>query len=412
MIPRKPLDIGLTDLCYAVAACLRHEDRQAIEHRIEKLWSDDGTSLVCLSVRSGFDALLSELSFPLRSEVLVSAITIRDMPRIIEEHGLVPIPVDLDTRDLSPSLDSLRRAMTAQTKAILVAHLFGSRMAMAPILEFAKTYGLMVIEDCAQAYAADDYRGHAESDVSLFSFGAIKTASALQGAILRFRDRSFREKVKQQQDRWPVQAQRQFLARIAKYSLLIMLAWRPIYTLFGAICRLAGINHDRLISSTVRGFPGGEFFRRIRQRPCCALLNLLERRLAHYDRGEIAARIAAAQTASRLLPYLDRPGDRTQHHTYWLYPILHEYPEALIDFLWRDGFDATRGASSMYVVEPAPDRSHLPAANARRIFSRLLYLPVHSRMTHRDIERLANCLTQFETIQHRKIAEPSVNPLR
>ena len=412
MIPRKPLDIGLTDLAYAVAACLRREDRHAVERRIESLWSDEGKSLVCLSVRSGFDALLSELNFPKQSEVLVSAITIRDMTRIIEEHGLVAIPVDLDTPDLAPSLDSLRHAVNAHTKAILVAHLFGSRMPMEPILEFAKSHGLMVIEDCAQSYAADDYRGHSESDVSLFSFGAIKTASALQGAILCFRDRALKERVRQHQDRWPAQKQRQFLARIAKYSLLVMLAWRPIYTLFTASCRLLGINHDRLISAGVRGFSGGDFFKRIRQRPCGALLNLLERRLAYYDRGEITARIAAAQTANRLLPYLDRPGDKAPHHSYWLYPILHEYAGALIDFLCSQGFDATRGASSMYVVEPPPDHPHLRAQNAQRIFSRLLYLPVHARMTRHDIERLANSLTQFETIQHRKLADPSIGTLK
>lgn len=412
MIPRKHLDIGLTDLICAMASCLMRADRRAVERRIETLWTADGNSLVCLSVRSGFDALLSALNLPERSEVLVSALTIRDMPRIIEAHGLVPIPVDLDPGDLSVTVDSLRRALTLQTRAILVAHLFGSRMPMAPIIEFAKTHGLLVIEDCAQAYAADDYRGDPESDVSLFSFGAIKTASALQGAILRFRDSPLREKVKLWQEGWSVQTQRQFLARVAKYSLLVILARRPIYSLFVATCRCAGIDHDRLIGDSVRGFADGDFFQRIRRRPCAVLIELLERRLTRYDRRGIVRRIAAARLANRLLPWLERAGDQAHDHSYWLYPVLHDDPDKLTEFLWRQGFDATRGASSMYVVEPPPDRQELRSANAQRIFNRLLYLPVHSRTCQRDIERLAHCVTQFETIHGHKIAEPTAAALR
>ncbi len=407
VIPRKHLDIGLTDLIYAVASCLKREDRHAIERRIETLWTGDGNSLVCLSVRSGFDALLGALNWPQGSEVQVSALTIGDMPRIAEAHGIVPIPVDLDPGDLSVSVDSLRRALSPRTKAILVAHLFGSRMPMEPILEFAKSHGLLVIEDCAQAYAADDYRGDRESDVSLFSFGAIKTASALQGAILHFRDSSLKQKVQLHQDEWPVQTQRHFLARVAKYALLVILAHRPIYSLFVSICRFAGVDHDRLIANSVRGFAGADFFRLIRRRTCPALLNLLERRLTRYERREIIERIASARLANRLLPWLERPGDQAKDHSYWLYPVLHDDPDELTEFLRCHGFDATRGASSMYVVEPPPDRPELRAANAQRICNRLLYLPVHSRTSRRDNQRLIHCLRQFEAIHGHKIAEPT-----
>lgn len=411
MLPRKHLDIGLTDLIYAVASCLQHEDRRAIERRIETLWTRDGNNLVCLSVRSGFDALLGALNLPPRSEVLVSAITIRDMPRIVEAHGLVPIPVDLAPRNLSVSVESMRRAVTGQTKAILVAHLFGSRMPMAPIIEFAKTHGLLVIEDCAQAYAADDYRGDPESDVSLFSFGAIKTASALQGAVLHFRDPSLRETVHLRQEKWPVPMQRDYLTRITKYAVLVILARRPIYSFFILLCRFAGIDHDRLIGRSVRGFAGRDFFGGIRRRPCAALLSLLERRLTRYDRREVTKRIAAARFANQLLPRLERPGDQANNHSYWLYPVLHDDADELTQFLQRHGFDATRGASSMDVVEPPPDRPELRAANAQRSFNRLLYLPVHSRTSVRDVERLAHRIAEFETIHADKMAEPTAAAL-
>lgn len=407
MIPRKPLDIGLSDLCLGAAYCLWQEDRAAIERRTEANWHAGGASMVCLSVRSGFDALLSALNFPAGSEILVSALTIRDMPRIIQAHGLIAVPVDIDIDDLSLSLASLERAVTPRTKAILVAHLFGGRMAMAPVVAFAKNRGLVVIEDCAQAYSADAYCGHPDSDVSLFSFGSIKTATALGGAILRFRDRSLRDLVQRQQERWPVQRRSDFFARIAKYSLLVALAWRPLYTLFVSLCRAAGTSHDHVISARVRGFPGEDFFAKIRARPSVPLLKLLERRLAHYDRGEIVSRMTVANLAKQLMPQLRRPGAGAAHHSYWLYPILHDRPDELIDFLWRRGFDATQGASSMHVVRPPSDRPWLAATNAEVLFAQLLYLPVHTGMARRDIQSLADCLRKFETAGQREVRRPA-----
>ncbi|HCK72012.1 MAG TPA: aminotransferase DegT, partial [Planctomycetaceae bacterium] len=51
---------------------------------------------MCLSVRTGFDLLFQALNLPAGSEVLVSALTIDGMLRVIEEHDLVAVPVDLD----------------------------------------------------------------------------------------------------------------------------------------------------------------------------------------------------------------------------------------------------------------------------------------------------------------------------
>lgn len=76
----------------------------------------------------------------------MSALTIRDMTRIVEEHGLVPVPVDLDARTLAVRPESLARAVTPKTRAIVVAHLFGSRMPMEPVVRFARERNLFLIE--------------------------------------------------------------------------------------------------------------------------------------------------------------------------------------------------------------------------------------------------------------------------
>lgn len=93
--------------------------------------------MICLSVRSGFDLLLEAFGLPPQSEVLISAITIPHMVRIVKEHDLVPVPLDLDLKDPAPRVDVLRRAVTPATRVIVVAHLFGGRVSLEPVLELA-----------------------------------------------------------------------------------------------------------------------------------------------------------------------------------------------------------------------------------------------------------------------------------
>ena len=404
MIPRKKLDIGWADLFRAFKSCLWEGDREALQSRLESAWSPEGTGLACLSVRSGLDALLHVLALPAGSEVAVSAVTIRDMVRILEAHGLVAVPVDLDMRRLSVDPASLARAITPRTRAVLAAHLFGSRMPMEPILEVARAHGLLVLEDCAQAYAGGGDRGHPESDVSFFSFGPIKTATALGGGLLRFRDRTLRDRVHRHQASWPVQSRWAYFQRVCKYCLLRSLSSRPVFSLFVSLCRMAGLSHDEIISRNVRGFAGEGFFSRIRQRPSFALLALLERRLRTYGRTRIAGRVSAARQAIELMPSVPRPGDEARDHTHWVFPVLCDAPGERMRDLWRKGFDATRGASSLYVVPPPEDRPGMIPAEARRTFERLLYLPVDAGLPRRDLERLAEAVAGPPSLESSRLA--------
>ena len=119
----KRLDFSWRDLAFGLAGCAVAWRRGAWEQRVEELWSSRGDALACLSVRSGFDLLWAAARFPQGSEVLFTALTIGDMPRIAEHHGLIPIPVDVDRVSTSPSVDELCRAITPRTRAVVVTHL-------------------------------------------------------------------------------------------------------------------------------------------------------------------------------------------------------------------------------------------------------------------------------------------------
>lgn len=164
---RHRIDIALTDLAFAAAATLRPADRPALARVVERLWSEDGDALVCLSARSAFDLVLSALALPDGGEVLLSAVTIPDMVGIIRNHGLVPVPVDVDPDVLAPRADLLERLRTPRTVAVLVAHLFGGRFDPGPVAGFCARHGLPLLEDCAQAFLG---RGETGSPSALASF--------------------------------------------------------------------------------------------------------------------------------------------------------------------------------------------------------------------------------------------------
>src|ERR1700694_1744980 len=133
---RHRLDIRLKHFGYALLASAWARDADRLSSRLETSWSPAGQGLACRSVRSGFHLMLEALALPAGGEVLVSAVTHPDMIRILEAHGLVAVPVDLDTATLAPRLEPAEQLVTPRTKAVLVAHLFGGRLDMAPVAGF------------------------------------------------------------------------------------------------------------------------------------------------------------------------------------------------------------------------------------------------------------------------------------
>ena len=140
---RKRVDMSWFDLNYALMRC--SVPQRSRRTQIEDNWSARDDALVCLSVRTGFDLLLQAMKLPAGSEVLMSALTIEGMVRIVREHGLVPVPVDVDIDTLAPSIDALRRGVSSRTRLVVVAHLFGGQVDLAPVKEFAREHDLLTV---------------------------------------------------------------------------------------------------------------------------------------------------------------------------------------------------------------------------------------------------------------------------
>jgi perosamine synthetase len=392
MWARKRIDIEWLDLLSAVANCFLNNSRIAASGLAEAAWETDDRALPCLSVRTGFDLLLTELQLPAGSEILVSAITIPDMVRIIEHHGLVPVPIDLHASDMSPQYDLLEKLLTPRTKAILLAQLLGGRYELDPFAEFARDHGLLLLEDCAQAYTRDGYHGHHRADVSMFSFGPIKTATALGGAILRIKDRSLLQRLRESHAKYPVQSRWTFLKRVLFYCLLKLLGGKFVFGMFFQACRALGKNIDTLLNGSIRNFPQHEFFQNLRMEPSMPLLRLIARRISWYKTDRLEQRAALGHLLVSLLPPGCCPGSDANPHSFWVFPVQVPDPDAAIAALHAAGFDSTKN-NSMRPVEPPADRPELDPRNARDLLENVIFLPVYAGMPESEIRRMASVLT-------------------
>ncbi|MFO1078085.1 MAG: DegT/DnrJ/EryC1/StrS family aminotransferase [Planctomycetota bacterium] len=398
MFPRKRLDIGWSDLVAALVYCATARGHAPRVRRVEELFAtvDRGRrgAFACLSVRSGLDVCLEALRLAAGSEVLVSALTIPDMLRVIERHGLVPVPVDVDPATLAPRHDACERAASPRTRALLVAHLFGARFDLDPWLPMARARGWFVLEDCAQAFVGREFTGHPAADVSMFSFGPIKTQTALAGGVLLVRDAGLLERMRAVQRSLPVAGNSAFARRVVKYAGLKLLSTPALFGLLAWVLARSGRDLDAFLRASTRGFTGGDLFAELRFQPSAALCALLARRLVRCDPERIACRARTGAWMRELLPQGTLvPGATASEPTYWVFPVVVDPGRVaeLVATLRRAGFDATPAAALAAV--PAPDGLHaLEPHAAVAMLAGLVYLPVYPELPRRAAHRLAGLL--------------------
>lgn len=399
---RKRLDISTKDFLYAICSCVSAGSRNEITSKIEKLWKKENEQcFVSFSVRTGFDLLFRALNLESGSEILFSALTIPDMPRIVAHHGLVPVGVDLNLETLIPDASEIEAAITPKTKVIVIAHLFGGVSNLNGISDVAKKHNLLLIEDCAQAYYSNTFTGNSTADISMFSFGTIKTATALGGGILIFRDKSqlFIE-IEKLHNSYPVQGRRQFLIKTLKYMALTFISSPRILPVFIRLLERKGIDYDTFIHGLSRSFPKGNFFEKIRIRPGFPLLKLMLRRFRKYDFTIIEKRIELGEFLVSNLPgSVLFPGSKSDKRTHWAFPVLAKDPQKLATTLRQSGFDATH-KSSLQIVQSAENNPNSETQIAGNILDQVVFLPLYPEMPLTEFKRMVGYIRNPENKEH------------
>jgi dTDP-4-amino-4,6-dideoxygalactose transaminase len=106
---------------------------------------------------SGTDALilsLKALELPAGSAVVVPAFTFFATAGAVWNAGFEPVFADIDPATYNLTAETVERAITKQTRAVIVVHLYGQMADLRPLLELAQRKQLALIEDAAQSIRA------------------------------------------------------------------------------------------------------------------------------------------------------------------------------------------------------------------------------------------------------------------
>lgn len=133
-----------------------------------------GTSFA-VAVNSGTSAIhlaLLAAGIGPGDEVITVSATFVATTAAIVNAGATPVFVDIDPVTWTMRPDLIAAKVTSRTKAIMPVHLHGRLADMAAITALAQRFGLVVIEDAAQAHGAerDGVRAGAFGDIGCFSF--------------------------------------------------------------------------------------------------------------------------------------------------------------------------------------------------------------------------------------------------
>lgn len=177
---------------------------------------------------------------------------ISDMGTVIPilMQNAVPVFADVDpvTGNLDPA--AVAAAITPRTRAVLAVHLFGKPAPVRELRELCEQHGLMLIEDCAQAYLApvDDIHAGRVGHIGCFSLQQTKHITAGDGGLVITDDAALARRMRLFSDKgWPRDtAERTYLFLGVNYRMTELVA----AVARAQLKRLGGVVDDRRTTAT------------------------------------------------------------------------------------------------------------------------------------------------------------------
>ena len=149
---------------------------------------------------------LTALDIGSDDEVIVPTLTFCSSANVVVHAGARPVLVDVG-EDFNVQAETIERAITPRTKAIIVVHYSGQACDLAAVYDIARRHHLAVIEDAAHAVGAE-YNNHkigasyhtqvlgTNKHITCFSFYAIKNLTTGEGGMIVTSDPELAERIR------------------------------------------------------------------------------------------------------------------------------------------------------------------------------------------------------------------------
>lgn len=160
-------------------------EARALEAEMAELY-DVAEAVACSSGTAALHLAVAAVRFEPGDEVITTPISdFGTVAPILAQNG-VPVFADVDpaTGNLDPA--AVEAAITPRTKAIIAVHLFGAPADIVALRSIADRHGLVLIEDCAQAWLGTTADGELLGrfgDIACFSLQQYKHITAGDGGL-------------------------------------------------------------------------------------------------------------------------------------------------------------------------------------------------------------------------------------
>ena len=370
---------GLRGLLSASYAARAREEVEAWLRRgdpdREVLLLDSGTSALTLALQ----ATATDANRP----VAIPAFACYDIATAVDGAGVPFVFYDIDPSTLGPDLESLRAALVAGADRIVVVHLYGIPVDLDAVGRLAAEFGATLIEDAAQGVGGS-WRGTPlgfSGSLGVFSFGRGKGVTGGGGGALVGNDAGGRELVRIRRTSIAVSATRlrNVIATVVQWAL----ARRALYWIPASLPFL-GLGETRYTSAAAIDGMSAFAASVLRKTVTPALEeSIARRRNAKRLNGRVRSGRPVGPDASApcepgylRLPWLRQAehggkASRAMRHV----GVMPGYPSALPDLPGFGGREIATGSD----IE-----------GARVLATRLVTLPVHGKLSERDIDAIVD----------------------
>jgi perosamine synthetase len=299
-----------------------------------------GTAALHLAVRA--------LDIGAGDEVIVPAYTFPATANAVALTGARPVLVDVDPRTMNLDVAGIGGALTERTRAVIGVHLFGRPLDW-EALQDSVTTGVALIEDAAGALGAE-WRGMPCGSLGVMaclSFHPRKVVTTGEGGAVTTSDSDLADSVRSLRHHG-----------IAPHGAFDILQPSTNYRLSDVQCAM-GITQlgriDHLLASRTR---------------------------------------VAEAYGERLRGVVVTPeaGER-ERHGWQAYVVQIDRRDEVLEGLRARGIEAQIGTHALHRLSAYRDQGPFPGAEVA--FERALALPLHSRLTDSDIDRVAEVLTKL-----------------
>jgi len=212
MIPVNEPRLGERELEY-ISECVRTgwvSSGGRFINEFEERWAAYCGRRYGIAVSNGTAALqlaVACLGLEPGDEVILPTFTIVSCALAVIYNGGVPVVVDSEPRTWCLDIHQVEKKITRRTRAIMPVHIYGHPVDMDPLIEIAEKNGLAIIEDAAEAHAAEylSSRNGSESGwrrcgsfgtLSCFSFYANKLITTGEGGMVLTDDLTLADKAR------------------------------------------------------------------------------------------------------------------------------------------------------------------------------------------------------------------------